>query len=245
MEIIDCMGFKVFNGRLNEVEFGNENVILNTISPISYGISVKDKSFREALKASDILVLDGMLFGLSSVILKKKVITLNQGPEVFYYFMSRLNKIGGKAFFLGASPSTLNKMKLRAAKEYPNVKVDTFSPPFKAEFSETDSKEMIDHVNSFRADVLFIGMTCPKQEKWSYFHKNELKAKLTVCIGAVFDWYAGIKPISPIWWKLRLGWLKRLIDRPEMIKRYPHIVKYIWHLNLAVLGFRKYRTGNF
>lgn len=245
METINCMGFNVFNGQLHEIELKDQNAILNTISPISYGISTQDKPFREALKASDILVLDGMSFGLSGLLLQRKKIVLNQGPEVFYSFMSRLNSIGGKAFFLGASESTLRKMKDRAAKEYPHVKVGSFSPPFKENFSDADNKEMIGHVNRFQPDVLFVGITCPKQEKWAYIHKNELQTSLTVCIGAVFDWYAGKNPISPIWWKLRLAWLKRLIDRPEMIKRYHHIAKYFWHLNLAVIGLKKYRKGDF
>jgi N-acetylglucosaminyldiphosphoundecaprenol N-acetyl-beta-D-mannosaminyltransferase len=148
-------------------------------------------------------------------------------------------------FFLGASESTLEKMKSRAAKEYPNVRVEYFSPPFKAEFSDEDSRLMLEKVNSFKPDVLFVGMTCPKQEKWSYKFRDQIDSKLTCNIGAVFDWYAGKNPIAPIWWKLRLAWLKRAIDRPEVLKRYPHIAKYLWHLGLAFLGIRKYRTGNF
>jgi len=239
------MGFNVFSGQLSEIELNRENKILNTISPISYGISTQDEFFRKALKASDILVLDGVSFGLSGMILKGKKIVLNQGPEVFYQFMNKMNSLNGKVFFLGAAENTLEKMKARAAQDYPNVQVDYFSPPYKSEFSNEDSIVMIDKVNNFKPDVLFVGMTCPKQEKWSYQHKDKIDAKLTCCIGAVFDWYAGKKPIAPIWWKLRLAWLKRAIDRPEVLKRYPHIGKYFLHLALAFLGFKKYRTGNF
>ena len=53
------------------------------------------------------------------------------------------------------------------------------------------------------------------------------------------------KEIAPIWWKLRLAWLKRTIDRPEILKRYPSIGLFFWHLFLAIIGFKKYRYGNF
>jgi N-acetylglucosaminyldiphosphoundecaprenol N-acetyl-beta-D-mannosaminyltransferase len=245
MEIVNCMGFNVFSGRLDEVELTAENKLLNTISPISYGISTNDKAFRHALKASDILVLDGMSFGLSGRLLRFRKIVLNQGPEVFYFFMKKMNEENGKVFFLGAANKTLEKMKQRACVDYPNVKVDFFSPPYKAEFSKEETNIMLEKVNRFQPDILFVGMTCPKQEKWAFDNKNTINARLTCSIGAVFDWYAGVKPIAPIWWKLRLAWLKRAIDRPEVLKRYPHIAKYFWHLSLALLGVKKYRYGTF
>ncbi len=245
MEIVNCMGFNVFSGKLGEIVLTDHNQIVNTISPISYGISTHDREFRQSLKASEILVLDGMSFGLSSLLLNGKKLVLNQGPEVFYFFMGKMNEEKGRVFFLGAAETTLEKMKARATVEYPNVEVGYFSPPFKAEFSDEDSRIMLDKVNSFKPDVLFVGMTCPKQEKWSYKFRDQIKAKLTCNIGAVFDWYAGKNPIAPIWWKLRLAWLKRAIDRPEILKRYPHIGKYFVHLGLAFIGVKKYRSGNF
>jgi N-acetylglucosaminyldiphosphoundecaprenol N-acetyl-beta-D-mannosaminyltransferase len=89
-------------------------------------------------------------------------------------------------------------------------------------------------------------MTCPKQEKWAYEHKAKVNAGLICCIGAVFDWYAGNeKTIAPIWWKLRLGWLIRTINRPEILKRYPNIGVFFWHLLLAIIGIKKYKYGKF
>jgi N-acetylglucosaminyldiphosphoundecaprenol N-acetyl-beta-D-mannosaminyltransferase len=83
-------------------------------------------------------------------------------------------------------------------------------------------------------------MTCPKQEKWSHKNKNKLDTKLIISVGAVFDWYAGNqKDIHQLWWKLRLGWLKRTIDRPEILKRYPNIGIFFWHLLLIRIGLKK------
>jgi N-acetylglucosaminyldiphosphoundecaprenol N-acetyl-beta-D-mannosaminyltransferase len=246
MEFIKSMGLNVFSGNLQEIEITEGNKILNTISPNSYGISTKDKIFRQALQASDILVLDGVYFGLSALLLKGKRIIRNQGPDVFYYFMKKMNAENGKVFFLGSSNETLEKIRNKAALEYPNITVSGYSPPYKARFDDEDNRIMIENINTFKPDILFIGMTCPKQEKWSFQHKNKINAKLTCSIGAVFDWYAGNeKNIAPIWWKLRLVWLIRTIDRPEILKRYPNIGIFFLHLFLAILGIKKYKNGTF
>ena len=240
------MGFFVFSSFLDTIELNTTPKLLNTISPNSYGISTKDPLFREALKYSDILVLDGVYFALSSILLNGKNIQKNQGLDVFYHFMERINREKGKVFFLGASPQTLDKIKTKAAIDYPGLTVAVYSPPYKPEFNQEETDEMIKAVNTFKPDVLFVGMTCPKQEKWAYQNKLKLDTKLIACVGAVFDWYAGNqKEIHPLWWKLRLGWLKRTIDRPEILRRYPNIGIFFWHLFLAILGIKKYKYGTF
>jgi N-acetylglucosaminyldiphosphoundecaprenol N-acetyl-beta-D-mannosaminyltransferase len=100
---------------------------------------------------------------------------------------------------------------------------------------------MIAAINTFRPDVVFLGMTAPKQEKWGYLHRDRLDACIVAAVGGVFDWYAGNRPeIRAIWWKLYLAWLIRTIDRPELLKRYPQIALFFWHLMLARVGIRKY-----
>ena len=246
MNFITTLAYRVFSDELSKIELSDNCKICNTISPNSYGISTKDLKFREALKNSDYLVLDGVYFALASIFLKGKNIQKNQGPDVFYHFMNRMNIQSGKVFFLGASQQTLGKIKNRALIDYPNILVECYSPPYKPEFSEEENNKMIKVVNEFEPDILFIGMTCPKQEKWAYQNKEQINTKLICSIGAVFDWYAGNqKDIHPIWWKLRLAWLKRTIDRPEILKRYPNIGIFFWHLLLALLGNKKYKYGKF
>lgn len=247
MNFVETIGFKIFSDDLANIPLRDRKCkIINTISPNSYGISTKDNLFREALKNSDILVLDGVYFALSSIFLNGRNIQKNQGLDVFYHFMDRINREKGKVFFLGASQQTLDKIKVRATIDYPDVIVEVYSPPYKSEFSQEETDAMIEAVNAFEPDVLFVGMTCPKQEKWSYQNKMKLNTKLIASIGAVFDWYAGNeKEIHPLWWKLRLGWLKRTIDRPEILKRYPNIGIFFWHLFLALLGIKKYKYGTF
>ena len=240
MEIINVMGFNVFSGKLEEVPLRKGAVsVLSTISPNSYGISTRDSQFKRALKEADILVLDGVYFALASIILLGKNIKKNQGPDVFRFYMKKLNDIYGKAFFLGSSEETLSKIIANAKIEYPNVVIKTFSPSFSQELGKEENEIIYESVNGFEPDVLFVGMTCPKQEKWANNNKYFINVQLICCVGAVFDWFAGNqKDISPIWWKLRLAWLKRTIDRPEILLRYPNIFIFFRDLFLSVFKIR-------
>lgn len=240
MEFVYCFGFKIFSDNLALIVLNDKSKLLSTISPNSYGISTKDKEFREALKSSDYLVLDGVYFALASILLNKKNIKKNQGPDVFQHLMERMNNNNGRVFFIGSTNDVLRKMKMRANLEYPNVLIDYYSPPYKLKLSEEDNQIIIGKVNIFNPDIVFVGMTCPKQEKWSYNNKDQLNTKLICSVGAVFDWYGGNeKTIKPIWWKLRLAWLKRTINRPEIIKRYPNIFIFFWHLFLSLIRLKQ------
>ena len=125
--------------------------------------------------------------------------------------------------FMGSSQKVLDLIVKRAAEVYPHLKVVTFSPPYKPEFSDEDNKAIIDAINAANPDLLWIGMTAPKQEKWTYSHWNELNIHCHVgTIGAVFDFFAGTVERAPIWWQEHgLEWLYRLIKEPKrMWHRY-------------------------
>ena len=241
MKTINTMGFDVFSDSLEKINLNSSNAqTLNTISPNSYGISTNDLEFKKSLKQSDYLVLDGVYFSLASIILNTKNIKKNQAFDVFNFFIKKINNEKGRVFFLGASQSTLDKIKNKLKVEYSNISAEFMSPPFKSKFSAEENELMIEKINEFKPHIVFVGMTCPKQEKWANKNKNKLNTKLICSIGAVFDWYAGNqKDIHPLWWKLRLGWLKRTIDRPEILKRYPNIGIFFWHLILSVLRIKK------
>lgn len=242
LNYIETIGFKVFSDELSRIPIRNGRCrVVNTISPNSYGITTKDEAFDQALKTSDYLVLDGVYFALASIFLNKKNIRRNQGPDVFDHFIKRLNSQGGKAFFLGSTEETLQKIRTNASRDYPNITVEAYSPPFKATFSEADNAAMVDQVNAFEPDILFVGMTCPKQEKWAIQQRDRLEAGLVVCIGNVFDWYAGTqKAVAPIWYRLRLGWLVRIFLRPEIFRRnIGNQMKFFWHLLLMFFRIKK------
>lgn len=125
--------------------------------------------------------------------------------------------------FMGSSQKVLDLIVKRAAKVYPHLKVVTYSPPYKPEFSEEDNKAIIDAINAADPDLLWIGMTAPKQEKWTYSHWEELNIHCHVgTIGAVFDFFAGTVERAPVWWQRHgLEWLYRLLKEPKrMWRRY-------------------------
>ena len=125
--------------------------------------------------------------------------------------------------FMGSSQKVLDLIVKRAAKVYPHLKVVTYSPPYKPEFSEEDNKAIIDAINATDPDLLWIGMTAPKQEKWTYSHWDELNIHCHVgTIGAVFDFFAGTVERAPVWWQRHgLEWLYRLLKEPKrMWRRY-------------------------
>ena len=125
--------------------------------------------------------------------------------------------------FMGSSQRVLDLIVKRAAEVYPHLKVVTYSPPYKPEFSDEDNKAIIDAINAANPDLLWIGMTAPKQEKWTYSHWEELDIHCHVgTIGAVFDFFAGTVERAPMWWQRHgLEWLYRLLKEPKrMWRRY-------------------------
>ena len=145
------------------------------------------------------------------------------GWDLFEFEMGRLNAKGGRCMFMGSSPKVLGLIVERARELYPNIEVVTYSPPYKPEFSPEENRAIVDAINAADPDLLWIGMTAPKQEKWTYAHWPELKIRCHVgTVGAVFDFFAGTVKRAPLWWQNHgLEWLYRLLKEPRrMWRRY-------------------------
>ena len=203
--------------------------LINTINAHSFNVAQKDELFAEALAKGDYLIPDGASIIKACKWLKAKSQPKERiaGWDLFAFEMQRLNdksKRGkGKVMFMGSSEKVLALIRERAAKDYPNLDVITYSPPYKPEFSDEDNAAIIKAINEANPDLLWIGMTAPKQEKWTYQHWNELNIHCHVgTIGAVFDFYAGTAQRAPKWWQEHsLEWLYRLIKEPKrMWRRY-------------------------
>ncbi|NMH87638.1 WecB/TagA/CpsF family glycosyltransferase [Flavivirga algicola] len=209
----------IFSSNLSEIDF-NKRCIISTINPHSYCVSKKDPLFQKALMNSDVLLPDGSGIVLASKILFKKKIKKIAGADIHAHLLKHADINNKKVFYLGASEKTLGLITKKLKNEYPNIQVSSYSPPYKPEFSGEDTKRMIDRVNEFNPDILFVGMTAPKQEKWVETNKKELNPTVVVSIGAVFDFYAGtVKRSSPFWINLGLEWLPRLIKEPKRLWR--------------------------
>ncbi|MDR1182334.1 MAG: WecB/TagA/CpsF family glycosyltransferase [Bacteroidales bacterium] len=242
MPIINSLNFPVFKGDLTEIKYKEQkHFVINTISPNSYGLAVKNPVVKQALQNSDMLILDGLYFGWLALF--KQGIKINRiaGWDAFHFFSSELNKDRGRVFFLGSSTDTLLKIKEHYSQEYPNVSVAYYSPPFTPKFSEEDNKRMHNAINDFKPDVVFIGMTAPKQEVWAYQNRNLLETKIICSIGNVFDWYAGNSKRPAVFWqKTGMEWLARIFLRPEIFKRnIGNQMLFFWHLFLILINIKK------
>lgn len=215
-----------FLNRRSDLELIPEGkVLINTINAHSYNTAQHDQLFADSLSKCDVLLPDGV-----SILMACKLCGMKNCPEqrtpgwdLFETEMKRLNTKGGKVMFMGSSEHVLGLIRQRAKVDYPNLKVATYSPPYKPEFSDEDNAAIVKAINEANPDLLWIGMTAPKQEKWIYKHWNELNIHCHAgSIGAVFDFYAGTAPRAPFsWQKVGLEWLYRfLIDPKRMWRRY-------------------------
>ena len=200
-------------------------LLINTINAHSYNTAQKDKLFAEALQQGDVLIPDGasIVKACRWLNARSKPTERIAGWNLFEFEMNKLNTIGGKCFFMGSSEKVLALIKQRVKVDYPNIEVETYSPPYKPEFSEEDNRAIVEAINKANPDLLWIGMTAPKQEKWAYTHWHELKIHCHCgTIGAVFDFYAGTVKRAPAWWQRHsLEWCYRLLKEPRrMWKRY-------------------------
>lgn len=199
--------------------------LINTINAHSYNTAQKDALFAEALMRGDVLIPDGasIVKACRWIGAKSRPTERVAGWDLFQFEMGELNRRGGKCFFMGSSPKVLDRIKERVAVVYPNITVESYSPPYKSKFSEEDNRAIIAAINASNPDLLWIGMTAPKQEKWTYEHWRELDIRCHVgTIGAVFDFFAGTYKRAPQWWQEHsLEWLYRLVKEPRrMWRRY-------------------------
>jgi N-acetylglucosaminyldiphosphoundecaprenol N-acetyl-beta-D-mannosaminyltransferase len=201
--------------------FPNKKLIANTINPHSFCIAKEDLLFQQALINSDILVPDGIGVIWANKFLNGKSIVKISGFDMHLHFLRLLNRQNnGKVFYLGSSESTLTKLQARVNREFPNIEVFVYSPPYKVGFTKEENQQMIEEINGFSPDLLFVGMTAPKQEKWVFENKDNLNSKLICSIGAVFDFYAGtVKRPNQLWINLGLEWLPRFLKEPRRLWR--------------------------
>ena len=235
------MNYEVFVNELNTIDLESKKVI-NTINPHSYVTAKSDEYFKEALQKSDILIPDGSGIVLAAKQIYNARIKKIAGADLHDFLLNKMNEKSGSVFYMGASQNTLNKIEEKIKLKYPNISVKSYSPPFKDKFSKEDNDIIVSKINAFNPDILFIGMTAPKQEKWLHEHKNELNFKVASSIGAVFDFFAGtVERPSQFWLNLHLEWLPRLLKEPKRLWRRNFVSTplFLFEILLYKIGIRK------
>lgn len=221
-------------------------LLINTVNAHSFNTAKKDQLFADALTNGDVLIPDGVSIVKACKWIKAKSQPKERiaGWDLFSFEMKKLERESEElrtksekskiVMFMGSSQKVLDLIVKRAAVDYPHLNVVTYSPPYKPEFSDEDNRAIIDAINAANPDLLWIGMTAPKQEKWTYSHWNELNIHCHVgTVGAVFDFFAGTVERAPQWWqKHGLEWLYRLIKEPRRMWRRYIIgnTVFLWHM---------------
>lgn len=226
---------EIFGSKAELASLPEGKLLINTINAHSYNTARKDSLFAEALMNGDVLLPDGVSIVKACKWIKAKSLPKERiaGWDLFVFEMEKLERESEElrtkseeskiVMFMGSSQKVLDLIVKRAAEVYPHLKVVTYSPPYKPEFSDEDNKAIIDAIHAANPDLLWIGMTAPKQEKWTYSHWKELNIHCHVgSIGAVFDFFAGTMKRAPMWWQDHgLEWLYRLLKEPKrMWRRY-------------------------
>ena len=203
-----------------------------------------DHVFKQALQSADLLIPDGAGVVLASRVLGGGIHKRVTGTDIYSGLNRALNDRGGYGcFFVGSTEETLEKIRKNLKRDYPNIRfAGSYSPPFKREFSEEDGLRMVEAVNAASPDVLWVGMTAPKQEKWIYHNRERLNVKFIGAIGAVFDFYAGtVKRSHPFFRSIGLEWLPRLIREPRRLWRRNFVSspRFICMIMAQRLGLRR------
>jgi N-acetylglucosaminyldiphosphoundecaprenol N-acetyl-beta-D-mannosaminyltransferase len=136
-------------------------------------------------------------------------------------------------YLLGAKPEVVEKAQSNLKNLYPSLKIVGFHHGY---FNEKEEENIIEDINKRAAQVLFVALGAPKQEKWIYKNKEKLKVKIAMGVGGSFDVIAGKAKRAPeIYRKLGLEWLYRLIQEPWRYKRMSALPKFAFKVLLARL----------
>lgn len=209
------------------------------VNPHSVETARRDAAFKSAIEGADLVTADGTGIVVGSFLLGGRVRERVCGPDIFPQLCEYLNErnAGTRMFFLGTNDETLDALKVKFAEVYPNlVFAGSFAPPYRKEFSEEEHLEMVDRVNAANADLLWVGLGAPKQEKWCHHNAHRLNVKLIGPVGGVFDFFIGRVKLPPKWVQ-RFGMISiyRLCQEPRRLWRRNldspiFLMRVIWQL---------------
>lgn len=241
MEIVDILGFRVSAEGIERdvvravewVEAERSCRYMACANPHSLVVASRDRQFCDALQEADLLTPDGVGIVLAARLLNRPLASRVIGYDFFMALTALLAvKRESRYFFLGSSEDVLGLMVRRLNREFPSITVcGIYAPPFRDTFSGEENSRMVKAINDARPDVLWVGMTAPKQEKWIYENRARLRVPFISAVGAVFDFYAGTAERPPaIWQNLGLEWLYRFLREPGRLweRNLVSTPKFIW-----------------
>ena len=165
------------------------------------------------------------------------------GPDLMLAVCAAAQSRAYRHFFFGTTPRTLARLTSRLHERCPGIEIaGSFAPPFRP-MTDAERAQAVDHINRCAPDVVWVGLSTPKQERWMADHRAALDAPVLIGVGAAFDFHAGVVRAAPRWMQpLCLEWLFRVAVEPKRLwKRYVRIVpSFLFHFALQRMGVRRY-----
>lgn len=174
---------------------------------------------------------------------KDKEVKRVYGPDLLLAELSWSAKSGHSHFFYGGGPGVAARLASQMQKRFEGLKVaGTMEPPF-APLDKLATAETAAEINQAKPDIVWVGISTPKQERWMAAMRPQLKAPVLIGVGAAFDFHSGLVRQAPPWiQRSGLEWLFRLITEPRRLWRR-YLVNnpwFVWSLALQRLGLRQY-----
>jgi N-acetylglucosaminyldiphosphoundecaprenol N-acetyl-beta-D-mannosaminyltransferase len=179
------------------------------------------KAYREAINRADLVTPDGMPLVWMLRLKGAKKQGRVYGPTLMLHALEMAAQENLAVGLYGGTPEVLERLKQRMESRFPGLRIAyAYSPPFRPLTAEED-EEASRKIGEAGVRILFVGLGCPKQERWIDAHRGRIQAVM-VGVGAAFDFHAGVKPQAPAWMqRTGMEWFFRLIHEPRRLaKRY-------------------------
>jgi len=184
--------------------------------------AAQDASFRDVLNGASIVTADGMPLVWLGRYAGFRAMERVYGPDLLLEVAQQSVGRRVRHFFYGGTPGVAQELSRRLCSKFPGLEVvGTHCPPFRP-LTRTEEDDIVVRINESRADVVWVGLSTPKQERWIARLRRLLTVKVLVSVGAAFDFHSGRVRQAPIWMRRSgLEWLFRLSRDPGRLwKRY-------------------------
>ncbi len=179
-----------------------------------------DSAFRRMLNEADIATPDGMPVVWALRSFGHRGQSRVYGPTLTLELCKNAAQNGHRIFLYGGRPETLDVLRANLLARFPELRiVGSFAPPFRPLTPEEDA-EVTGLITASAADLVFVGISTPKQEAWMSAHRQKLPGVIMIGVGAAFDFHAGRVSQAPPWMQRNgLEWFYRLLMEPKRLWR--------------------------